>query len=105
MGMGRTAVAREHQTAWDDTREILPRDRDVAFSTASHEILFVEVTAPRCDVCQTPLHAEDDDDHGAGMYVWSRGGDVTREDAPLCKTCSGAIFASALGMIDFDDEE
>jgi len=101
--MGRAAVAREHQATRESAREILPREQHVSFSTASHEALFAQSDEPRCDVCQALLR--DDDDAGAGMYVWSRGGEITREEAPLCKECGGAIFASALGMIDFDDEE
>ncbi len=81
------------------------RERDVHFATASHEALFAEVNEARCDVCQAPLLEDEEDDHGAGMYVWSRAGEIKREDAPLCKACSGAIFASALVMFDFDDEE
>jgi hypothetical protein len=78
------------------------------FAVASHELLFAEANERRCDVCATSLPVSGDDDEeqeGAGMYLWSHGGEIRREEVPLCPTCSGAIFASALGMIDFDDEE
>lgn len=86
----------------DENHEPVTRAR---FATATHELLFAEAAERRCDVCATPLGPDDDDEQGAGVYLWSRGGDVRREEAPLCPTCSGAIFASALGMIDYDDEE
>ena len=79
------------------------------FAVASHELLFAEANERRCDVCATVLpvssDAADEEDEGAGMYLWSRGGEIRREEVPLCPTCSSAIFASALGMFDFDDEE
>lgn len=78
------------------------------FAMASHELLFAEANERRCDVCATSLAGgddADDDKEGVGMYLWSRGGELRREEVPLCEACSGAIFASALGMIDFDDEE
>ena len=77
------------------------------FAVASHELLFAEANERRCDVCAVSLAAgqDDEDDEGAGLYLWSRGGEIRREEVPLCPTCSGAIFASALGMFDFDDEE
>jgi hypothetical protein len=75
------------------------------FATASHELLFAEANERRCDVCATALDAAGEDNEGAGMYLWSRGGEIRREEVPLCEACSGAILASALGMIDFDDEE
>jgi hypothetical protein len=56
-------------------------------------------------VCAAPLDPSDSDKHGAGVYVWARGDEVRREEAPLCPSCSGAMLASAMGMIDFDDEE
>lgn len=104
--MGRAATA-QHQTVWNEETSTFVRERDVHFATASHEALFSTEDVPRCDVCQAILEDDEDEeeDRGAGVYVWSRGGEITRENAPLCPTCSGAIFASALGMIDFDDEE
>lgn len=75
------------------------------FATATHELLFAEANERRCDVCSTLLTKEDEDQQGAGVYLWSRGGEVRREEVPLCATCSSTIFASALGIFDFDDEE
>ena len=75
------------------------------FATATHELLFAEANERRCDVCSTPLGEVDEEQQGAGVYLWSRGGEIRREEVPLCPTCSTTIFASALGMIDFDDEE
>ncbi|HEY2367417.1 MAG TPA: hypothetical protein VGH87_13570 [Polyangiaceae bacterium] len=75
------------------------------FAVASHELLFAEANERRCDACSTPLDAADEEHEGAGMYLWSRGGEIRREEVPLCPTCSSTIFASALGMFDFDDEE
>jgi hypothetical protein len=75
------------------------------FAMAGHELLFAEANERRCDACATLLDAANEDDEGAGLYVWSRGGEIRREEVPLCPTCSNAIFASALGMYDFDDEE
>ena len=79
------------------------------FAMASHELLFAEANERRCDICATSLPASGDaaceDEEGAGLYVWSRGGEIRREEVPLCPTCSNAIFANALGMFDFDDEE
>jgi len=79
------------------------------FAVASHELLFAEANERRCDVCATPLNAagdaSDEDNEGAGMYLWSRGGEIHREEVPLCEACSGAVLASAFGFIDFDDEE
>ncbi len=75
------------------------------FATATHELLFAEANEIRCDACGTPLTDVDEEQQGAGVYLWSRGGEIRREEVPLCPTCSTTIFASALGMIDFDDEE
>ncbi len=75
------------------------------FATATHELLFAEANARLCDVCATPLDDVDEEQQGAGVYLWSRGGEIRREEVPLCPACSTTIFASALGLIDFDDEE
>lgn len=84
-------------------REEMKRD-SVGFTTASHEVLFSEVTERRCDVCGTALAAPNGDEPPTGVYVWARGDEVRREEAPLCETCSTAIFGSALDF-EFDDEE
>jgi len=79
--------------------------RTAAFATASHADLFAEAASSRCDVCNAPLDMKSDEERGTGIYVWARGDEVRREQVPLCPTCSNAIVASALGFIDFDDEE
>ncbi len=99
-------------------REMLVAERDSVsppstheatthFATASHDALFQTQSEQRCDVCGCAL-CEDDGKWavgGAGMFVWARGEDVRRENAPLCAECGTAIFASALGSLDLDDEE
>jgi len=75
------------------------------FAVASHELLFAEANERRCDVCASPLGAAEEESEGAGMYLWSRGGEIRREEVPLCPACSGAVLASAFGTFDFDDEE
>ena len=112
MSMGRATVStrepnvQRESTGTEQKFEPATKPR---FAVASHELLFAEASARRCDACATPLpvsgDAADEDQEGAGLYVWSRGGEIRREEVPLCPTCSGAIFASALGMYDFDDEE
>ena len=107
MSMGRATVSTREPNV---QRESLGVEQPEAptkprFAVASHEILFAEANERRCDACAAPLDAANEDDEGAGLYVWSRGGEIRREEVPLCPTCSGAIFASALGMFDFDDEE
>ncbi len=81
-----------------------PKSRAGRFATGSSADLFAEASVRRCDVCSRPLTG-DAEEQGTGVYVWARGGEVHREEAPLCPTCSGGIIASALGMIDYDDEE
>ncbi len=110
--MGRATVSTREpnvQRESTDTEKQFEPATKPRFATASHELLFAEANERRCDVCATALSvsgdAQDEEKEGAGMYLWSRGGEVRREEVPLCEACSGAIFASALGMIDFDDEE
>jgi hypothetical protein len=89
-----------------DVASAKPAQPRTAFATASHADLFREaMSGPRCDVCNVPLDPKASDEHGTGVYVWVRGGEVRRETVPLCPMCSGAVFASALGFIDYDDEE
>jgi hypothetical protein len=79
--------------------------RSSTFATASHRDLFAEASGPRCDACNTALDGKDGEEHGTGVYVWARGGDVRREIVPLCPMCSNAIFAAAVGFLDYEDEE
>ena len=107
MSMGRATVSTREPNVQRESVGIEQPEAPTKprFAVASHELLFAEANERRCDVCATPLHAHDEEQEGAGMYLWSRGGEIRREEVPLCPTCSGAIFASALGMFDFDDEE
>ena len=101
--------AREQQATHDappaDTSVRQPSARAPRFATASHDALFGDEAVVRCDVCSEPLDPKEDDEQGTGVYVWARGGEVRREDAPLCPACSAAVFANAIGLVDFDDEE
>jgi hypothetical protein len=81
-----------------------PKSRAARFATASSADLFAEASVRRCDVCSKPLHGAEEE-HGTGVYIWARAGEVRREEAPLCAACGGTIIASALGMIDWGDEE
>jgi hypothetical protein len=72
--------------------------------TASHEVLF-EPEAPACDVCGKRLDPSNDELRGAGLYVWSRGGQVVYEEAPLCATCGTAVSMSAFGRWEIEEEE
>jgi uncharacterized protein with PIN domain len=83
-----------------------PQARSAAFATASHTDLFAEATSTRCDVCNARIDPKSEgEEPGTGVYVWARGDEIRREQVPLCPSCSNAIFASALGYIDYDDEE
>ena len=109
LSMGRATARSGRQTL----RELPPpvtsfdsvQARAAAFASASHRDLFAEATQVRCDACNTALDPKMDEERGTGVYVWARGDEVRREQVPLCPTCSNAIFASALGFIDYDDEE
>ncbi len=96
-----------HVTERDSVSPPSTREPTTHFATASHEALFRTQNEQRCDVCGCPLCEEDGDwaVGGAGMFVWARGEEVRRETAPLCAECGTAIFASALGRLDLDDEE
>ena len=110
MSMGRATVSTREpnvQREVTSTEQLFEPATKPRVGVASHELLFAEANERRCDACATVLPASgvDEDNEGAGLYVWSRGGEIRREEVPLCPTCSSAIFASALGMYDFDDEE
>ncbi len=94
-------------TSRESVAPAAPRETTTHFATASHEALFQVESEHRCDVCGAAL---DDEDGGwavggAGMFVGARGDEIRRENAPLCAECGTAIFASALGRLDLDDEE
>lgn len=58
--------------------------------------------ALRCDACEAPIAGEP---AGEGVYLWSRGGELIYEPAPLCERCAFAINASALADLGPDEEE
>ncbi len=90
----------------DDARNRKPSSvRDVRFATASHLDLFAEASERRCDVCGDALDPAESEEHGTGVYIWARGDEVRRDEAPLCASCSSGIIASAYGFFDGDDEE
>lgn len=101
--MGRATVQTRGPLAARDAILQETAREPVSFTTASHEDLFVEEGAQRCDGCGAPLKRFSEE-QGTGVYVWARGDDVRREEAPLCETCSTAIFARVLDW-EFDDEE
>jgi hypothetical protein len=82
---------------------------DAPFLVASHEALFADDEEPRCDACGAALPAGDDVDGfdvpGAGVYLWTRGGDVRFETAPLCASCASAIGMTALARWEIEEEE
>ena len=101
--MGRATVhTRGPLAARDATLKETARE-PAAFTTASHEALFTTRDERRCDACNAPLKRFSEE-QGTGLYVWARGDEVRREEAPLCETCSTAIFARVLEW-EFDDEE
>jgi hypothetical protein len=111
--MGRATARSDEATTSTTTHGSTPAAQSSApalpqaarFATGSHADLFAEASVRRCDICSVVLDAAKDDEHGTGVYVWVRGDEVRREEAPLCAACGGSIIASAFGMIDFDDEE
>ncbi|HEY4015143.1 MAG TPA: hypothetical protein VGM06_17485 [Polyangiaceae bacterium] len=85
----------------------VPANRE-EYIVASHDALFVEVEATRCDACGGELSLEDDDGYGmpgAGIYLWTRGDEVRVERAPLCASCASAIGVTALARWEIEEEE
>jgi hypothetical protein len=86
----------------------VPANRE-EYVVASHDVLFGEVEAERCDACGGELSAEDEDAGygmpGAGMYLWTRGDEVRVEKAPLCASCASAIGVTALARWEIEEEE
>jgi hypothetical protein len=77
---------------------------------ATHDVLFQNVAAPRCDACGSdlPAQAHGDDDYGLGgqgVYMWTRGDEVRFETAPLCASCASAIGMTALARWEIEEEE
>jgi hypothetical protein len=55
-----------------------------------------------CDACGKPIEGEPG---GTGLYVFTRGGEVTYEEPPLCEHCSVAIGVTALVRWAEEEEE
>lgn len=56
----------------------------------------------RCDACDAPITGEP---AGEGLYLWSRGGELIYEPAPLCENCALAVSASANADAGAEEEE
>jgi hypothetical protein len=82
---------------------------DTPLLVASHEVLFADDEELRCDACGGALPPLDDVDGwelgGAGVYLWTRGGEVRFEKAPLCASCASAIGMTALARWEIEEEE
>jgi len=81
---------------------------DPVLTVVDHRILFEEESksAHRCDVCGETV-AEDEDFRlgGRGLYLWTRGDEVRREEVPLCPSCGTAIGVMAQAAWDMEEEE
>ena len=80
------------------------------FVTASHAILFEEKDSLRCDVCDVPLDAEEEDGadenvRGRGLLIWTRGDERRYQEPPLCPGCATAVGVSALQRWEIEEEE
>lgn len=97
----------------DDGAVVEPASDAPSFATATHEVLFAEARARavRCDACGEEIARGDVDEDegfavpGRGMYVWTRGDEVRREEVPLCAACAGAIGQAALARWEIEEEE
>jgi len=88
------------------------RPREMTRATVlSHEDLFVEREASRCDACGRSLASDDGgsdrsyDPPGHGVYLWVRGGEVRFERVPLCPSWASAIGMTALARWEIEEEE
>lgn len=61
----------------------------------------------RCDACGGAVQeGEGGALPGKGAYVWSRGGgDIRREEVPLCASCGAAVGMTALSRQAIEEEE
>lgn len=85
-------------------------DSPAAFASATHATLFTDDAPSTCDVCGEAVPDDDDEDTGPvvagrGVYVWTRGDETRREDAPLCPSCAAALGLTALARWEIDEEE
>lgn len=77
-------------------------DADAAFDPASPSPTSTTAETVLCDSCDTPIVGEP---AGEGVYLWSRGGELIYEPAPLCERCALALNASALADLGPEEEE
>ena len=75
----------------------------------SHEQLFAEAPASRCDACGELLEEDDASNAygipGRGVYLWARGDETRLESVPLCVSCASAIGMTALARWEIEEEE
>ena len=88
-----------------------------AWVVASHEALFGETAASRCDACgeaiedegagegEAPGHERRYGLPGRGVYLSTRGGEAHLESVPLCAACASAIGMTALARWEIEEEE
>jgi hypothetical protein len=110
----------QFRTASIPAAQAKPESPDASFVTASHEALFHQDAATRCDACNARLKsaagsgdsrtASADDSggyspQGRAVYLWQRGGELHFESAPLCPACASAIGVTALARWEIEEEE
>lgn len=59
----------------------------------------------RCDACGEKIVVDADQIAGKGTYVWARGGEIRREEVPLCPRCSTALGMTLLSRLAIEEEE
>ena len=84
------------------------------WTVASHEALFAETPASRCDACgEAIVEGEGEGGNkgegygfpGRGVYLSTRGGEPHLESVPLCAACASAIGMTALARWEIEEEE
>ncbi len=84
------------------------RGEGPSWLVVSHEALFQETPASRCDACGEPIVEAQDEPFGfpgAGAYLWARGEETRIESVPLCASCASAIGMTALARWEIEEEE
>ncbi len=79
-----------------------------AFVTAGHDVLFVDDSAARCEICAAEVSPDPDDGSsytGSALYISIRGDRVIYDEPPLCPSCALAIGVTALARWDIEEEE
>ena len=63
----------------------------------------------RCDACGEKIEPGNDEAagrmSGKGTYVWVRGGEVRREEVPLCARCGATVGMTVLSRLAMEEEE